>query len=158
MKTDTLADQLEIGPAAAADIPALCELLTVLFSQEREFQPNRKAQKRGLGLILEQPETGQIWVARLNGEIVGMVNVLYTVSTALGERVAWLEDMVVAPAHRACGIGSALLSHTVAQARRQGCRRITLLTDADNAAGQRFYVKHGFSASAMRPMRLPLND
>ncbi|HYQ38837.1 MAG TPA: GNAT family N-acetyltransferase, partial [Pseudomonas sp.] len=38
-------------------------------------------------------------------------------------------------------------------AREVGCQRITLLTDADNAAAQRFYARHGFGPSPMIPLR-----
>jgi hypothetical protein len=73
-----------IEPARAADIPALCQLLAVLFAQEAEFAPDPDAQRRGLARIIEHPETGTILVAREHGAAVGMVNLLFTVSTALG--------------------------------------------------------------------------
>ncbi|MGZ5050778.1 MAG: GNAT family N-acetyltransferase [Methylobacter sp.] len=147
---------IEIAPASRQDIPELCDLLAVLFSQEAEFTPNPEAQSRGLGLIIDNPELGLILAARQSGRIVGMVNLLYTVSTALGERVALLEDMVVAPDARGAGVGSRLLQQAVELARRNGCKRITLLTDRTNESAQRFYRKHGFDFSAMVAMRLAL--
>jgi GNAT superfamily N-acetyltransferase len=89
-----------------------------------------------------------------NGQIVGMVNLLFTISTALGERVALLEDMVVSPEVRGTGIGAKLLSEAISLARERGCKRITLLTDRSNEAAQRFYAKQGFVLSSMVPMRL----
>lgn len=136
------------------DVPVLCDLLALLFTQEREFQPEPQAQRRGLMRILASPDVGQIWVARdVDGTVLGMVNLLFTVSTALGATVALLEDLVVVPDARGRGIGSALLVHALAQARSCGCRRVTLLTDHDNFAAQRFYARHGFKASGMLPMR-----
>ena len=85
-----------------------------------------------------------------------MVSLLYTVSTALGERVALLEDMVVAEQERDKGIGSRLLGEAVAFAKLVGCKRITLLTDGANRAAQRFYQGHGFDVSTMLPMRIHL--
>lgn len=140
--------------ATLDDIPALCALLSQLFTQEAEFKPDEAAQRRGLNAIIEHPEVGVILVAREGPDIVAMVNLLFTVSTALGERVALLEDMVVAPGARGQGTGSALLTHAIAWAQDQGVRRITLLTDGDNHAAQRFYAQHGFEASTMVPMRL----
>jgi len=148
--------QVLIEPAVLADIPALCELLSQLFEQEAEFTPDQAAQRRGLQMILTDNATGMILVAREGRQIVAMVNLLYTVSTALGTRVALLEDMVVAPSQRNCGLGSRLLDAAVRYARRNGCRRITLLTDSDNLSAQRFYQRQGFSRSSMIPLRLSL--
>ena len=85
-----------------------------------------------------------------------MVNLLFTVSTALGQRVALLEDLIIAPTQRGNGIGSQLLKQTIETARLHDCHRITLLTDSTNESAQRFYRKHGFSFSAMTAMRVLL--
>ena len=146
-----------ITSATGNDIPTLCGLLNILFTQEAEFAPNEAAQCRGLDMIITNPEVGTILVARENNTIVGMVNLLCTVSTALGARVALLEDMVVAPAARGKGVGSLLLQHAVEWARSQGCKRITLLTDGDNEEAKRFYQAQGFATSKMVPMRLVIN-
>ncbi|MGZ5043265.1 MAG: GNAT family N-acetyltransferase [Methylobacter sp.] len=149
---------MQITPANTSDIPALCELLGILFSQEADFKPDYEAQSRGLARIISNPEVGLIVVARQDGQVVGMVNLLYTVSTALGDRVALLEDVVVSPNARRSGVGSRLLEQAIQFARLNGCKRITLLTDSDNEPAQRFYQKHGFCFSAMIPLRLSLSE
>ncbi len=146
----------QITPAAPSDLPALCELLALLFDQEAEFQPDRAAQERGLAALLQSPERGDILVARREGRVVGMVTLQYVVSTALGGPAALLEDMVVDPAARGAGLGSELLKSAVDLARARGCRRVTLLTDADNQAARRFYARHGSTGSPMTPLRLLL--
>lgn len=145
-----------VEAATAADIPALSDLLSVLFSQEAEFAPNPDAQQRGLARIIGNPEVGAVLVARQEDQIIGMVNLLFTISTALGERVALLEDMVVFPAGRGMGVGTKLLSEAISYSRVQACKRITLLTDRSNESAQRFYAKQGFVVSSMIPMRLSL--
>ncbi|RMD73502.1 MAG: GNAT family N-acetyltransferase [Bacteroidetes bacterium] len=145
-----------VETARGEDVPALCTLLDYLFAQEVEFRPDREAQRRGLEIIIANPDVGTILVARRKGAVIGMVNLLFTVSTALGRKVAILEDMVVLPEHRAAGTGSRLLKAALRHAAEQGCGRITLLTDADNLAAQRFYRRHGFELSPMVPMRLAL--
>ncbi|WP_446809291.1 GNAT family N-acetyltransferase [Methylomonas sp. 2BW1-5-20] len=145
---------MEISLASEADIPALCRLLSELFAQEAEFRPDSAAQNRGLSRIIADPAVGHILVARQDNRVLGMVSLLYTVSTALGERAAWLEDMVVAGDARGLGVGSALLAYALEFARGKGCRRITLLTDGDNLQAQRFYGRQGFEKSGMVPMRL----
>jgi len=144
---------MEITTAISSDIPQLCLLLDSLFAQEAEFKPNPEAQSHGLSVIIDSAETGDIIVAHDAGQIVAMVNLLYTVSTALGGRVAILEDMVVSDNHRNKGVGSKLLKYALEFAQNQGCQRITLLTDDDNSGAHRFYEHHGFERSTMVPFR-----
>ncbi|MDP3743774.1 MAG: GNAT family N-acetyltransferase [Methylotenera sp.] len=114
---------MQITPANASDIPALCELLALLFSQEADFKPDFDVQSRGLARIISSPEVGIILIARQDIRVVGMVNLLYTVSTALGDRVALLEDMMVSPSTRGSGVGSRLLEQAIQTARLNGCKR-----------------------------------
>ncbi len=145
-----------IDRATLDDITELCDLLAILFSQEVEFKPDANAQAIGLRMIISNPETGIILVARHSGKIIGMVCLLFTVSTALGARVAILEDMLVLPTQRGLGIGSDLLNAAIVTARENGCKRITLLTDSSNEIAHKFYEKQGFTASEMLPFRLLL--
>jgi ribosomal protein S18 acetylase RimI-like enzyme len=145
-----------IEPARKEDLPQMATLLGHLFAQEADFQPNAEAQLAGLRRIFGSPTQGQLLVAREDDEILGMVSLLWSTSTALGGRVAWLDDLVVAPDLRGHGLGKALLSSAVAFCRERGLRRITLLTDGDNTKAQTLYESFGFELSAMVPMRLML--
>ena len=147
---------MEIATATVDDIPELVELLSLLFAQEVEFSPDIPAHTRALTTIISNPDIGVIMVAKDQSRVVGMVNILFTVSTALGERVGILEDMIVLPARRGAGVGTTLLRRAIAKAQERGCRRLTLLTDADNRSAHRFYERHGFVISEMVPFRLAL--
>ena len=149
---------MKIELATTADIPTLCSLLDHLFSQEVEFKPNHEIQSRGLEKVLNNNNIGNIFVAKKNEKIIGMVILLYTVSTAMGERVALLEDMVVSPNERESGIGSMLLDHAVKYATEKGCKRITLLTDKMNIRAQKFYKQHKFNRSSMIPFRMIISN
>jgi GNAT superfamily N-acetyltransferase len=141
-------------PATPDDLAAMTDLIYGLFSAEPEFVPDRPTQARGLALILADPRIGEILVAEADGRVVGMVSLLYTVSTALGGKVAVLEDMVMESAWRGRGCGSVLCAAALAHARAAGCLRVTLLTEASNAGAQRFYARLGFAKSSMIPMRV----
>lgn len=143
-----------LEPATLDDIPQLCELLQLLFAQEADFEPDAVRQEAGLRQIIAQPERGCILVLREGPLVVGMVNLLFTVSTALGGRVALLEDAIVRPEHRGSGLGTLLLQGAIDCARKNDCLRITLLTDRDNYSAQKFYAHLGFVRSQMLPMRL----
>jgi GNAT superfamily N-acetyltransferase len=145
-----------IEKATVHDITDLCGLLDILFNQEIEFESNIDAQERGLRAIVSHPDVGVILVARHNNQLIGMVNILFTVSTALGGRVALLEDMVVLPSQRGSGVGAQLLNAAISSAQEHHCQRITLLTDNDNTTAHGFYERHGFTRSPMLPFRRKL--
>jgi GNAT superfamily N-acetyltransferase len=147
---------MEISSAVTADIPQLCTLLDYLFTQEIEFESDHEAQSRGLHEIINDPSVGDLLIIRQDDDIIAMVNLLYTVSTALGARVGILEDMVVSPVVRGSGIGSKLLTYATEFAKEKGCKRLTLLTDKNNVDAQRFYQRYGFTPSSMIPLRISL--
>jgi GNAT superfamily N-acetyltransferase len=138
------------------DVDMMADLLAILFGQATNFKPVRELQIAGLRAILAEPAVGTLLVIECNGEVVGMVTLLYTISTALGGEVAILDDMVLHPDHRGGGAGSRLLTAAIDYAKNSGCLRITLLTDASNVDAQRFYRRAGFVRSEMFAMRLRL--
>lgn len=149
---------MDIRIATAADIPHLTGLLASLFAQEAEFHPDANRQAAGLAMIIADSRIGHVLVARLRPDdgIIAMAVVLYTVSTFLGARVCWLEDVVVDAGCRGQGIGARLVDAAIAHAQGHGCQRVTLLTDRDNERAQRLYRHAGFAPSPMLPMRRPI--
>ena len=147
---------VKIEPATEADLDELSELVGELFKQESDFRPNKEKQLRGLRLIFEQPNRGRVFVLRRDGAIVGMINLLFTISTAEGGFVIVLEDLVIHKQYQGHGYGSKLLQHAIDFARQKNFLRITLLTDRPENAAQEFFRRHGFHESSMIPMRLLL--
>ena len=152
------ATEPRIEPATIEDLPQLVELLMALFEEEGDFKPDPAKQEHGVRLILEQPSRGRIFVLRTDHMVIGMVNLLFTLSTAEGGLVILMEDVIVHPQHRRQGYGSLLLNHVIQFAREKRFRRITLLTDRIDADSQAFFSRHGFSFSKMIPMRLVVED
>jgi ribosomal protein S18 acetylase RimI-like enzyme len=144
---------VNIRVAGEQDVGAVAHLLQQLFEQESDFVPNLETQKRGLRQIIESPAVGQIFVIEQAHQIVGTVSLLFTISTALGGKVALLEDFIIDRDSRGRGLGSKLLDEALRQARACGCLRVTLLTDGDNLKAQAIYRRAGFVGSSMQPMR-----
>jgi GNAT superfamily N-acetyltransferase len=147
-------ENVVIEPATEADLDELSKLLVELFAHEGDFRPDKDKQLRGLRLIFEQPSRGRVFVLRRNGAIVGMINLLFTISTAEGGFVMLLEDLVVHAKYQGQGYGNKLLEHAIDFAKKKNFLRITLLTDRPENAAQAFFRKHGFVDSSMIPMRL----
>lgn len=146
-------DPPRVEPATIEDLPALTGLVMDLMARSEDFFPDQALQEHGLRLILEQPSRGRIFVVRNNERIFGMVNLLFTISTARGGFVILMEDVVIHPDHRNQGYGAMLVDYVVDFAKQKNFKRITLLTDKIGADSQEFFKKHGFEYSNMIPMR-----
>ena len=144
---------VDIDFAVTADLPQIADLLAELFTLESDFKPERDKQLRGVGLILDNPAMGRLFVLRDGERVLGMANALITVSTAEGARVLLLEDVIVRRERRGNGLGRQLVEHVLAWAKAEGMTRVTLLADRDNAGALDFYRKLGFDDSHMQVMR-----
>jgi GNAT superfamily N-acetyltransferase len=125
--------------------------------KKRNYSKNADFYRVLLSKIILDPKIGIILIAKDDDKILGMVNLLFTESTALGSKVALLEDMVILSSSRGRGIGSQLIDYAISEAKKVGCKRITLLTDIENTKAQSFYQKKGFVKSKMTPYRLLLD-
>lgn len=84
-------------------------------------------------------DLGRVWVARVDGEIVGHLQAVVrnadtweVTNTAVAERV------------RGRGVGRALLEGAVAEARATGATRVILATATADVGNLRFYQRCGF--------------
>jgi GNAT superfamily N-acetyltransferase len=145
---------LEIRIANKNDLNELIRLLNELFTQDIEFEPNYEKQKIGLLKIIENEDIGEILILQMDNRIIGMVSLLYSISTALGGKVAIVEDMIIDKNFRNQGLGKQLLNEAILYSKKRHCVRLTLLTDFNNEVAIRFYENFGFKRSEMIPMRL----
>ena len=85
------------------------------------------------------------YVAGLKGEMVGFCSCLET-STALGPRLE-IDMLGVAPEHCGRGLGTALVSYCMADARKRGTRRFRAVVASENAASRRVFTRAGLVAA-----------
>ncbi len=140
---------MTIRKANQEDIKDITKLLYHLFTQEVEFNFNKKVHTKALKRIIKNKNIGEIFVLIKNKKIVGSVNILYTMSTALGAKVAILEDMIIVPKQRGKSLGTKLLKYVLKSLDKKQIQRVTLLTDSDNHKAHRFYQNLDFQSSHM---------
>jgi len=134
---------MNIRTATEDDIPAMAELLHQLFAIESDFTPDYDKQAKGLGLLLDRPSS-IIFVAETENQVVGMCTVQILVSTAMGQVVGAVEDVIVDVEHRGKGIGGALMSAVEKWAIKMNLGRLQLRADKDNGQALCFYRQQGW--------------
>ena len=141
--------------AIETDIADLVSLLSVLFSIEKDFNPDLTKQQKGLELLLKNNVTATIQVARNSaGKIIGMVTAQLVISTAQGAASAWIEDMVVDAEYRGCGVGKELLQQTLAWAKTKGATRAQLLVDITNTDALGYYEHLKWESTQLQARRV----
>ena len=93
--------------------------------------------------IVASPDS-VLYLARLDGRIVGSLTLaFYRIPTGLK---AWIEDVVVDGSARGQGVGEALNTAAIDEARRRGAKNVSLTSRASRESANRLYQRMGFSA------------
>ena len=91
------------------------------------------------------------FIAWLEGEAVGLVNCFEGFSTFKARPLLNVHDLVVLPAHRARGVGQALLAAAQKHAQERGCCKLTLEVLSGIARALRSYERFGFAPYVLDP-------
>lgn len=107
-----------------------------------------EALDRALGLFLDRPELGFVWLAFAGdgaGRLaVGACVACRAISTSRGALVAKLDDVTIRADWQGRGVGSAMLAALARKLRGEGATRIDSACHRDNAGAWRFYERLGF--------------
>ncbi|MFH8792995.1 GNAT family N-acetyltransferase [Streptomyces sp. NPDC017941] len=90
-------------------------------------------------------------VAELDGRTVGYIRLGFPTPLAVNAHVRQILGFVVADEARGKGVGRGLLRAAVAEARRQGARRVTLRVLGHNTAARTLYESEGFAVEGVLP-------
>ena len=91
------------------------------------------------------------FIAWIGDEAVGLVNTFEGYSTFKARPLLNVHDIAVLPAHRARGVGQALLAACEAHARERGCCKITLEVLSGNTRALCSYERFGFAPYVLDP-------
>ncbi len=79
------------------------------------------------------------FVAELDGQIVGLVHLVYHPSTTRQSDVCYLQDLFTSPTARGRGVGRRLIERVYAEAQSKGCSRVYWTTFEDNGRARALY-------------------
>ncbi|MSO59534.1 MAG: GNAT family N-acetyltransferase [Ilumatobacteraceae bacterium] len=118
-------------------VQAFAELIPQLSSS------NPPPSREQLQAIISS-DASTIFVAHVDGHIVGSLTLaVFLIPTAIR---AWIEDVVVAESARGRGVGEALNTAAISEARRQGAITVELTSRPSRESANRLYQRMGFVA------------
>jgi GNAT superfamily N-acetyltransferase len=136
--------------ATRADLPAIVRMLADdLLGQKRHRVEDPLPQEyyAAFDAIAASP-SNRLYVAEIDGEIVGTIQLTFIPGLDYlgGERML-IEAVRVARERRNAGLGKAMITEAIEIARRRGCQRVELTSNASRTDAHRFYERLGFAAS-----------
>ncbi len=132
-----------IRPAEPRDCEAVSDMvidLAALFGVRSCTTPDA-LRKEAFG---PRPTIGMVVAETPDGALAGYLVHQDTFSTWRGANGVFVVDLFVRPQWRNNGIGIRLMAEAARQGRAKGARFMRLDINEDNAAGLRFYERHGF--------------
>ncbi|MFE4449162.1 GNAT family N-acetyltransferase [Streptomyces sp. NPDC056796] len=139
---------LDIRPAALADIPAVVAMLADDPLGARRESPDDLAPYQAAFRRLADDPNQHLVVAVRENRVVGTLQL--TIVPGLSRRGATrsvIEGVRVHADERGGGLGTQLIQWAVDESRRQDCQLVQLTSDASRLDAHRFYERLGFTAS-----------
>ncbi len=123
--------------------PRFTAWLAEVSSEAEEVIDEEKSAKQDKAGEVEEkvePENSRVTPVR---EAVAYAITFETYSSFLARPTLYLEDLFVLPAFRRQSVGSAMMSHLIAEARSSGCGRVEWVVLDWNTDAQQFYRRLG---------------
>jgi len=134
-----------LRPPTDADAPAIAELLHQLGHPPADDSDI----PRRIALIVADPDA-EIWMAELDGRVVGFATALMVGAIHMDGPVAQLTSLVVDDGVRGRGIGRQLVAEAERWARARGSVRISLTSAVHRVAAHAFYERIGYAKTGVR--------
>ncbi|WP_106397739.1 GNAT family N-acetyltransferase [Actinocorallia populi] len=138
--------EVRIRRALPRDEKALAELDWLTWAPDNSVMP-RPTRNGYFYDRFHLPE--HFLVAELDDRVVGYLRLVQPVLQPSAAHVRQIQGLAVDPEARGRGIGGLLLEGAVAEARRQGARKLTLRVLAGNTAARRLYESLGFTVEGV---------
>ena len=137
--------------AAAPDVPAIVDLLAadqLGATRDSVRTPEDLASYQRAFRAIDDDQAHILMVAESDGEVIATMQVSFIPGLARrGALRAQLEAVRVHDAYRGQGLGAAMLSWAIDEARQRGCGLVQLTSDKSRTQAHRFYERHGFVAT-----------
>src|SRR5918911_3534347 len=130
-----------VRKATPDDADAILGMVVALAEFEKLPPPDEAARGRLLADAFGPRPRFEIFLAELEGQVVGYAFVFETYSTFLALPSLYLEDLFVLPQFRSRRVGYALMKYCAEQAWKRGCARLDWVVLEWNAHAIAFYER-----------------
>jgi GNAT superfamily N-acetyltransferase len=134
-------NEIEIRKATKEDIPLILNFIRGLAEYEKLSHEVLADEDTLRDSLFGDRPAAEVVIARTDGAPVGFALFFHNMSTFLGRRGLYLEDLFVIPSARGRGIGRALLSHLAQIAVERNCGRMEWAVLDWNQPAIEFYEK-----------------
>ena len=145
--------------ATAADVPAVVALLADdELGATREVGSDLELTSYRTAFAAIDADPGQLLlvVTAADGQVAATMQLTFIPGLARqGALRAQIEAVRVGAGYRSQGLGEAMITWAIAEARRRGCRMVQLTSDKRRTNAHRFYQRLGFTATH-EGFKLPL--
>ncbi|MBI5285744.1 MAG: GNAT family N-acetyltransferase [Chloroflexi bacterium] len=146
--SERIVPQPVIRRAHVHDLPRVVELLqqeSLRGERREDLGPPLPQRYYDAFARIEADPRNDIMVAEMDGHVVGVFQItLIQHLMRAGELVAEIESVVVDEPFRGKKIGEAMMRWAIDDARRRGCSRVQLTSNAARKDAHRFYERLGF--------------
>jgi GNAT superfamily N-acetyltransferase len=142
-----MASELRIDRAGLADAPVVAEFVARLLAELFDSRRDPAAMATTARELLGAPDLFAAFIARQDGQAVGVLTLATCVSIYAGGRFGEIAELCVDPGHRSAGVGEALVGAAAAHGRAQGWSRLEVgAPPADRwSRTVAFYRRNGFA-------------
>lgn len=123
-----------------------------LMSLAEEFMCGTATHEERLSILKSslQGSDYELWVAEVNGEVVGFIDLWTIHDFCHGGRLTYIQNLYVASKYRRLGVGSKLLQKIIERAEEKGALEVHVVTGFDNEPAIRLYKKHGLNKESLQ--------
>ncbi len=152
-------ERFALRRAAAGDVRAIVGLLAddeLGATREAGADPELTPYRAAFAAINADPGQLLVVVTAEDGGVAATMQLTFIPGLARRGAVrAQIEAVRVGTGYRSRGLGEAMITWAIAEARRRGCRTVQLTSDKRRANAHRFYQRLGFTATH-EGFKLPL--
>lgn len=124
--------------------------LDAVFPLSRQFYDHfgylwsGEAKRAALARLLADPSLGLLFLASVEGALVGYALVAFSFSLEYDGRTAFVDELFVVEGARSLGVGAAVVSRAADECRALGVNALHLETEGSNDRAAALYSRLGF--------------